>query len=77
MLQWQVPVFFPFVRALSVAKRTRAPARRPHRRPFPELTDGSGSDPQGNFKRTQLEKEATRVVSQAPEQKQGKRESSR
>jgi hypothetical protein len=53
MLRWQVPDFFPFQRRWSAARRRPAPARRPHRRPVPELTDGSGSDPQDNNKRTQ------------------------
>ncbi len=53
MLRWQVPDFFPFQRPASAARRRPAPARRPHRRPVPELAD-SGSDPQDNNKRTQL-----------------------
>jgi hypothetical protein len=40
---------FHFV--LSWVKGDQGEARRPHRRPFPDLTHGSRSDPQGNFKR--------------------------
>jgi hypothetical protein len=39
MLRWQVPTFVSFQRRASAARRLPAPARRPQRRPVPELTD--------------------------------------
>ncbi len=49
MLRWQVADLFSFQRRLTAARRRPAPARRPHRRPVPELTDGSGCDPSSDY----------------------------